>query len=843
MSRVHALFGIVAVAAGAWGCGSGEVTGGAGPSGDAVGAADDYSDGSTCTDSSECDDGLYCNGEEKCERGYCRAGHLVACDDGVDCTRDACDETGNECQHTPNHASCDEGLCDPERGCGEGQACVHDDDCDDDDFCNGVERCGAGGGCERGEPIACDDGNDCTLDQCSEQGRVCTHEMRDADGDGHADAACRGGDDCDDDDRGVRPGSREVCDDGFDNDCDRQRDCSDPQCEDSDACLDDDERLERDRADRADRDDDRDRDDRDDRADRDGRDAARNGDPCVENGWYNDGDCDNVCLRRDPDCDRDVDACEDRRWYRDNICDDACRRQDPDCPARGDDACRYANDGVCDEPSGNCAAGTDTTDCRPNQARRGADTCRYANDGTCDERTYCTRGTDGRDCTDGGPNSCYWANDGHCDQAPTCLANTDRNDCGAAGNRAGNDADGANRDARGAGVCGGLTYQGRCQDSHTVEFCLDKGTANERRQVNTCAAGRECRWQNAQTGYTCLAPDAGGDPDDDDAGSSVVPAGWTCSRSYYDAGDDCDCDCGAYDPDCDSPELEILNCEDGQTCDDDGECTGAANRTVPQAWSCDDAWYDADDGCDCNCGILDPDCNDANATLYHCDEGQVCNASGHCVAEDDADDDECWDWDSDCDDEEEDEDTAPAGWTCLDSYYDAGDGCDCECGVRDPDCNTAGARLYGCEEGEVCGANGACESEDEEEDDVPFGWTCQASYFDAGDGCDCDCGAHDPDCDDEDAQVYGCELGETCSYGGMCVSDGSSDDEDVDPDESDAPAGWECNDSYYDAGDGCDCDCGAYDPDCDDPDAQVFGCTQGQSCGYDGSCVDGGQWV
>ncbi len=611
-------FVLVAGAAAAGGCGSGEVHG-AGPSGDGVGgAADDWRDSASCTTDSDCDDGLYCNGSEKCDQGFCRAGTVVVCADRIDCTRDACNETNDQCEHTPNHAACDEGLCDAANGCGEGQACDADDDCYDDIFCNGAERCGGDGTCIRGELVACDDGNDCTVDQCSEEGRVCTHDMRDADNDGHGDAACRGGDDCDDDDRGVRPGAREVCDDGHDNDCDRLRDCSDPSCEDSADCADE---GDRDRVDRDDRDD-RARDDRD----RDGRgDADRDVDPCLRNGWYNDGECDNVCARRDPDCDRRRDACEDRDWYRDGICDDSCRRQDPDCPNRNNDGCRYANDGTCDEPSGACAAGTDTTDCRPDQARRGADTCRYANDGVCDERNYCIRGTDGRDCTDGGPNSCYYANDGTCDQPPTCAANTDRTDCASR-------ADGGDAgDQRGVGVCGGLTYQGRCADADTVEFCLNKGQATERVQRNDCSGGRVCRWEDAETGYTCMAPVAGGGAG---AGSRSVPAGWTCSASFYDAGDDCDCDCGAYDPDCDSPWLRLLNCEAGQTCDDDGECTGDADDRVPDGWSCTDGWYDTDDGCDCNCGIRDPDCSDANARVYHCDTGETCNGAGPCVDDD-----------------------------------------------------------------------------------------------------------------------------------------------------------------------------------------------------------------
>ena len=55
------------------------------------------------------------------------------------------------------------------------------------------------------------------------------------------------------------------------------------------------------------------------------------------------------------------------------------------------------------------------------------------------------------------------------------------------------------------------------------------------------------------------------------------------------------------------------------------------------------------------------------------------------------------------------------------------------------------------------------------------------------------------------------------------------------PDE--APADWLCDPSYYGTFDGCDCDCGLPDPDCDDPDQEVYGCDEWQWC-IEGECVD-----
>ena len=58
----------------------------------------------------------------------------------------------------------------------------------------------------------------------------------------------------------------------------------------------------------------------------------------------------------------------------------------------------------------------------------------------------------------------------------------------------------------------------------------------------------------------------------------------------------------------------------------------------------------------------------------------------------------------------------------------------------------------------------------------------------------------------------------------------------------DAPDGWTCPVYYYGTSDGCDCGyCGAWDPDCDDPSAYVYGCGGGVSCAQNsagGYCDD-----
>jgi len=158
------------------------------------------------------------------------------------------------------------------------------------------------------------------------------------------------------------------------------------------------------------------------------------------------------------------------------------------------------------------------------------------------------------------------------------------------------------------------------------------------------------------------------------------------------------------------------------------------------------------------------------------------------------------------------------GWECDPSYYDAGaeDYCDCECGAVDPDCSISEIEIYGCYEGQTCSSSAECEG-------LPTAWTCDANAFEDGTTCDCDCGVLDPDCAIPNAPVTGCTSGTTCNLDyGTCI-----------------PDTWTCEPAYYNATDGCDCDCGAIDPDCSDPNATVYGCDDPGETGVclpDGTC-------
>ena len=49
----------------------------------------------------------------------------------------------------------------------------------------------------------------------------------------------------------------------------------------------------------------------------------------------------------------------------------------------------------------------------------------------------------------------------------------------------------------------------------------------------------------------------------------------------------------------------------------------ADGELAPAAWDCAASYYGTDDGCDCGCGLIDPDCPDATlqSCIYCANEG------------------------------------------------------------------------------------------------------------------------------------------------------------------------------------------------------------------------------
>ena len=125
------------------------------------------------------------------------------CNDHIDCTGDSCDPKLGRCVHTPDDSACDDGV-----------------------YCDGTETCSATLGCQPGPVVSCSDGSSCQIDTCVEATHGCTHETRDADGDGDPPISCHGTD-CDDFDPLVSGKASERCDNGIDDNCDGQVDEAD----------------------------------------------------------------------------------------------------------------------------------------------------------------------------------------------------------------------------------------------------------------------------------------------------------------------------------------------------------------------------------------------------------------------------------------------------------------------------------------------------------------------------------------------------------------------------------------------------------------------------------------
>jgi hypothetical protein len=174
-----------------------------------------------CLADVDCDDGEFCNGAETCTGGECLAS-TNPCNDGVSCTIDSCNESSDTCTNLPENLLCDDGL-----------------------FCNGPETCDPVLDCQPGvEP--CDDGVECTVDNCDENSDVCgTHFADDAfcdDG-----LFCNGAETCDailDCQSGIAPCSdpeQPVCDDDLDRcvGCLDTADCDDGLfCNGAETCVD-----------------------------------------------------------------------------------------------------------------------------------------------------------------------------------------------------------------------------------------------------------------------------------------------------------------------------------------------------------------------------------------------------------------------------------------------------------------------------------------------------------------------------------------------------------------------------------------------------------------------------
>ncbi len=225
------------------------------------------------------------------------------------------------------------------------------------------------------------------------------------------------------------------------------------------------------------------------------------------------------------------------------------------------------------------------------------------------------------------------------------------NDAAADG---GDPADGAGGDTGGDDAGGDSTTGG--SDTTQGDVACTPNCAGLQCGPNGCggecgSCGGEAKFcQGGQCVATC-EPSCGGKLcGDDGCGGSCgkcdggacsklgqcVPAGWTCDPVGYNGDGVCDCNCGIVDPDCAVATLPVQGCKPGELCSDGKTCSKGA----PSGWICEPAYYDETGSkpawnpyfCDCGCGAPDPDCGDPKMAVLGCGAGLACNADGTCGA-------------------------------------------------------------------------------------------------------------------------------------------------------------------------------------------------------------------
>ena len=191
---------------------------------------------SSLRDDLKCSDGAFCNGNEQCQPGSQEADENgcipdeLDCSDNFACTVDDCDENDDQCTNTPLNSYCSDNLY-----------CTGEETCDPEDGQAGADGC-----VQSAAP--CDDGFDCTQDDCNENAQSCENINDDSfcsDG-----QFCTGEETCDPEDdeadaQGCLEASADPCDDQIvctTDDCNEDEDsCSntpdDTSCDDSVGCT------------------------------------------------------------------------------------------------------------------------------------------------------------------------------------------------------------------------------------------------------------------------------------------------------------------------------------------------------------------------------------------------------------------------------------------------------------------------------------------------------------------------------------------------------------------------------------------------------------------------------
>jgi hypothetical protein len=205
--------------------------------------------------------------------------------------------------------------------------------------------------------------------------------------------------------------------------------------------------------------------------------------------------------------------------------------------------------------------------------------------------------------------------------------------------------------------CGVGLLDPDCSDPQNPIFgCSPAETCEPTMGVCVPATGEDCDngvTDDADLLVDCNDPECAGDA------ACMLPAGWTCDPDWFNEpypGENCDCECGAADPDCQVPGAPLFGCAPGELCDAQGQCfvpppedcdntidddldtladcqdpDCVGDPACPAVWTCNPAYYGTNDGCDCGCGIFDPDCPDATtAGCIYCNNLGSCNTLPGC---------------------------------------------------------------------------------------------------------------------------------------------------------------------------------------------------------------------
>jgi hypothetical protein len=514
----------------------------------------DCNDGLDCTDDAcvagkcaskpagngkACNDGNSCTVDDTCQSGECLPGKAKACDDQNPCTTDACDVKTGNCTTTPNTTPCN-----------------------DNDFCTSNDACKEGK-CQGGGVTNCDDGMQCTNDSC-DPGSGCGNSPKSG--------SCEDGNPCTE---GDYCGTGE-CKTGTVKSCDDKNPCTKDSCDQVKGCMY--EELQ---------------------GSCDDGNACTTDDTCISA----------VCTGAEKVC-NDSNACTT----------DAC---DPATGCKHEVTASACDDGDACTKGDTCIDGT----CKPGAALTCDDNNPCTED-TCDPKTGCAAKplADGAVCVAAGCSGLTFTSAGVC-QSSTCVPG-DKKDCND-GNVCTDDACDPAKGCSATNNVASCNDGSACTKSDTCKdgactasqpVVCDDGNACT---VDSCDPTKGCQSASATDGTTCIAAACDG--------LTQVPASTCTAGTCVKTGDPINCnDNNPCSDDSCNPSggcghvNNTVACSDGDACTTQDACSAGlckgGNIVI-----CNDNLPCTDDSCDKLVG-----CKTVNNTAA-CDDGSLCTVNDACA--------------------------------------------------------------------------------------------------------------------------------------------------------------------------------------------------------------------